>query len=322
MMPSPATTPESIPLLPPPAPRALSWAAAVFIHVLVIAAVIWQSAAPQRVQPPALVAELWAPMPSVVTAAPSSAVRPQPQPAPQPTPEPSPPPAPTTPTVTQRDADIALTQHKQQQLEKEQREKAAQLAQAEREKAVREKAAREKAERERAQKLQLAQLEKEKQAKAEREKALQRERQKAQAAAQEQALAAEREATLRRLQGSAGTATAQSSASATRAPTVGAPTAGIAASAGPSAGYAAQVTARVRPNIVYPHSFNRANPRAEVRVRATPDGRITSVQLTRSSGDAAWDEAVVRALHKTATLPRDIHGSVPTDLLFSFQPQD
>lgn len=316
-MPSLTPATESTPLLPPPAPRALSWAAAVFIHVLVIAAVIWQSAAPQRVQPPALVAELWAPMPSVVTAAPSSAVRPQPQPAPQPTPEPSPPPAPTTPTVTQRDADIALTQRKQQQLEKEQREKAAQLAQAERE-----KAAREKAERERAQKLQLAQLEKEKQAKAEREKALQRERQKAQAAAQEQALAAEREATLRRLQGSAGTATAQSSASATRAPTVGAPTAGIAASAGPSAGYAAQVTARVRPNIVYPHSFNRANPRAEVRVRATPDGRITSVQLTRSSGDAAWDEAVVRALHKTATLPRDIHGSVPTDLLFSFQPQD
>lgn len=316
-MPSLTPATESTPLLPPPAPRALSWAAAVFIHVLVIAAVIWQSAAPQRVQPPALVAELWAPMPSVVTAAPSSAVRPQPQSAPQPTPEPSPPPAPTTPTVTQRDADIALTQRKQQQLEKEQREKAAQLAQAERE-----KAAREKAERERAQKLQLAQLEKEKQAKAEREKALQRERQKAQAAAQEQALAAEREATLRRLQGSAGSATAQSSASATRAPTVGAPTAGIAASAGPSAGYAVQVTARVRPNIVYPHSFNRANPRAEVRVRATPDGRITSVQLTRSSGDAAWDEAVVRALHKTATLPRDIHGSVPTDLLFSFQPQD
>jgi colicin import membrane protein len=97
--------------------------------------------------------------------------------------------------------------------------------------------------------------------------------------------------------------------------------AGSSASGGPSAGYGAKVAARVKPNIVYPDAVS-GNPRAEVRVRTAPDGTITSATISKSSGNAAWDEAVVRALHKTDKLPRDIDGKVPSDLVIGFRPQD
>ena len=91
--------------------------------------------------------------------------------------------------------------------------------------------------------------------------------------------------------------------------------------AGHSAGYGARVAAKVKPNIVYPDMVS-GNPRAEVRVRAAPDGTITGVQLVKSSGNKAWDDAVVRALHKTDTLPKDTNGKVPSEFTFGFRPQD
>jgi len=44
--------------------------------------------------------------------------------------------------------------------------------------------------------------------------------------------------------------------------------------------------------------------------------------LVKSSGNSAWDEAVLNGLRKTAMLPRDVDGSVPTRLVFSFRPRD
>lgn len=88
-----------------------------------------------------------------------------------------------------------------------------------------------------------------------------------------------------------------------------------------SAGYGGMVAAKVKPNIVFPDSI-AGNPRAEVEVRASPDGTIVGVRLSKSSGNPAWDEAVVRALYKTETLPRDIDGSVPSSLIIGFRPKD
>ena len=90
---------------------------------------------------------------------------------------------------------------------------------------------------------------------------------------------------------------------------------------GYSAGYGSRVAAKVKPNIVYPDLVS-GNPRAEVRVRAAPDGTITNVQLVKSSGNKAWDDAVVRALYKTDSLPKDTNGKVPSDFLMGFRPQD
>ncbi|WP_197065185.1 TonB C-terminal domain-containing protein, partial [Delftia sp. ZNC0008] len=44
--------------------------------------------------------------------------------------------------------------------------------------------------------------------------------------------------------------------------------------------------------------------------------------IAKSSGNKAWDDAVIRALQKTETLPRDIDGRVPSDLVIGFRPQD
>ncbi len=55
-------------------------------------------------------------------------------------------------------------------------------------------------------------------------------------------------------------------------------------------------------------------------MRAAPDGTIVGVRILHSSGNPAWDDAVVRALHKTDTLPRDTDGRVPPSLVIGFRP--
>lgn len=91
--------------------------------------------------------------------------------------------------------------------------------------------------------------------------------------------------------------------------------------AGPSQAYAARLTAAVRPNIVFTGQLP-GNPEAEVDVRVTPGGSILSRRLVRSSGHPEWDEAVLRAIDRTAVLPRDTDGRVPPRLTLVFRPRD
>ena len=53
-----------------------------------------------------------------------------------------------------------------------------------------------------------------------------------------------------------------------------------------------------------------------------PDGTIVASKLTQSSGNKAWDEAVQRAVERTATLPRDENGRVPSTIVLGFRPLD
>lgn len=94
-----------------------------------------------------------------------------------------------------------------------------------------------------------------------------------------------------------------------------------ATSAGPSAAYAGRIKARIKPNIVFTEQVN-GNPLAKVEVRCAPDGRIIARRLTSSSGVAAWDEAVLRAVDRTEVLPADERGKVPSVLLLEFRPND
>ena len=94
---------------------------------------------------------------------------------------------------------------------------------------------------------------------------------------------------------------------------------------GPSASYIGRLRAKVKPNITFPDALLQAvvgNPTADVEVTCSPTGRIESVDLVKSSGNSAWDQAVINGLRKTEILPRDIDGSVPTRLVFSFRPRD
>lgn len=92
-------------------------------------------------------------------------------------------------------------------------------------------------------------------------------------------------------------------------------------SAGPSSGYGARIQARIKPNIVFTEDI-AGNPTATVQVHASPDGTVTSRKLLKSSGVPAWDEAVLRAIDKTETLPRDVDGRVPTPLNIEFRPKN
>ena len=93
-------------------------------------------------------------------------------------------------------------------------------------------------------------------------------------------------------------------------------------SGGPSAGYAGRIKGRVKPNIIYPDISASENPMAEVSVRVSPDGTIIGKKLTRPSGNAAWDAAVLKAIDKTERFPRDIDGTVPSEIIITFKPNE
>ena len=95
--------------------------------------------------------------------------------------------------------------------------------------------------------------------------------------------------------------------------------AGAAKAGGPSAGYASKVRARVLPNVVFNDDI-AGNPKAEVEVTTTADGSIMSQRLLKSSGNKAWDDAVMKAIVRTGSLPRDVDGQVPTPMIIEFRP--
>jgi colicin import membrane protein len=279
-------------LLPrPPGGLAPGALLAFLVHGALIAAltlsVQWRS------QPADVVsAELWAAVPQ--SAAPrAEAVVPTP-PAPTPAPPPPPPPPAPTPTparVTPPAPDAQIATEKARR-EKEDREQAA------REREQRLKVEREKDEREAADKLKRAEAAKKREAE-----------QRAEKRAEEERLAAQREANLKRLLGQAG-ATGSPSATGTDL-----------RNAAPSASYVGRLVAVIKPNIVFADTVP-GNPAAEVEVSATASGSIIARRLRKSSGHKEWDEAVLRAIDRTGTLPRDVDGRVPTNIVISFRPQE
>lgn len=283
---------------PPPQPGLLrGFALAVIAHVLLALALTqglqWQRESENVVAE----AELWSAVPQQAA--------PREEPAPVPTP-----PAPTPPVVkapplpdpqVQRDAEIALererekreaAERRQAQLERERDQKRKLEAQKKRE----EELARRKEE-------QAEKLAEAKRREDERKRKLQE-----QEARDTRRLAQQREENLRRIQSMAGTGAPSSTGSA-------------AQSSGPSASWGAKVQARVRPHIVFTEN-TAGNPKADVEVRTSPDGTIVAKRLVRSSGNKAWDDAVLRALDKTDSLPRDVDGRVPSPVIIGFRPQD
>lgn len=170
--------------------------------------------------------------------------------------------------------------------------------------------------------LKLEKAEKLKQVKLDQEKTLaEAKKRNAQEAKRQEALIAEeekldnlkieiqREANLKRMAGLAGA-------------TGGAEAKGTALQAsGPSPSYAGKLRARIKPNIVFTDDI-AGNPTAEIEVRTSSDGSIVSRKLIKTSGLKSWDEAVLKAIDKTDTLPRDTDGRVPSTLIISFRPKD
>jgi colicin import membrane protein len=308
-----------------------AWVVAGVAHALLFLALGLATAWKTQPQTLQAEAELWSAVPQ---AAAPRLQEPLPEPVPEPVPEPRPtppakptpppPPAPD-PALELKDAQIALEKKKQEDKKKEAEKLKAEKIKADKEKAIQEKAAKEKldkakAEKEKAEKEKAdkAKLEKEKLAKEkkaqedkEREKKKAAEKEKAEKAEKADAARADalRQENLKRMQGMAGASGGENA------------TGTALKSSGPSATYAGRLVGRIKPNITYPGDMV-GNPRAEVEVRVAPDGVIQSRRILQSSGNKAWDEAVLRAIDKTEVFPKDTDGRVPPVIVLGFRPLD
>ena len=315
-----AKTMHHLEFAPPAQPgTGRAWVIAGLVHALLFMALglatAWKTQ-PQTVQAEA---ELWSATPQA--AAPrlqEPLPEPEPEPAPQPKPaKPTPPPPPAPDLAQERlDAKIALEKKKQQDKKKE-ADKAEKLK-AEKEKTAKLKAEKEKAELKRKEREKEREKEDKAKEKAAKEKKAQEEKERDKKKAAEKASAekadaaradALRKENLKRMQGMAG-ASGGENASGT-----------ALKSSGPSASYAGRLVGRIKPNITYPGDVV-GNPRAEVEVKVSPDGTILRRRLVQTSGNKAWDDAVLRAIDKTEIFPKDSDGRVPPVIVLGFRPQD
>jgi colicin import membrane protein len=297
--------------------RSLSFA--LFMHLLLLVAIAFSVQWKTEPNNLSASAELWSAVP--VEAAPAANEPEPPPPEPvkaveqKPEPPPPPPAAPKINAAAEREAaDIALKKElekkkleekKEAELEKKKKLEKDKL---EKEKLDKEKAKEKEKEREKEKAKELEKKKKEEALKKAEAAAKAKEDAK-KAAAEEKRTEALRNENLKRMQGMAGASGDEKAKGA------------ALKSSGPSASYAGRIRARIKPNITFTEDV-AGNPKAEVEVRTSPDGTILSRKLLSSSGNKAWDEAVLKAIDKTATLPRDEDGRVPPVLEISFRPKD
>ena len=314
-------TPAYLEFAPPPPPgTGRSLGLALLVHLLLMVALTagiqWNQDNSLSVE-----AELWAAVPMAVAPKLVEAEPPPPPPPPPPAPKEmvKPPPEPTSNV----DADIALAKRKKQleedkkkqetleaerlkkeQLKKEE-EKKAKLKEKEqkeiKDKALKEKELKEKEKKEKERK--------EKELKDKETKKLQEQKEAKPSPADTKKLEALRQENMKRIAGMAG-ATGDENATGT-----------AQRSAGPSDSYGGRIRGRIKPNITFTEDI-ASNAPAEVEVRCAPDGTIVGKKLIKSSGNAAWDDAVLKAIDKTEILPRDIDGRIHSPLVISFRPKD
>ena len=314
-------TPAYLEFAPPPPPgTGRSLGLALLVHFLLMVALTagiqWKQDNSLSVE-----AELWAAIPMAAAPKPVE-VEPSPPPAPPP-PAPKevvkPPPAPTSNV----DADIALAKRKKQleeeqkkqealeaerlkrELLKKEEEKKAKLKEKElkekEQKAIKEKELKEKEKKEKERK--------EKELKDKETKKLQEQKDAKPSPADAKKIEALRQENMKRIAGMAG-ATGDENATGT-----------AQRAAGPSDSYGGRIRARIKPNITFTEDV-ASNASADVEVRCAPDGTIVGKKLIKSSGNAAWDNAVLKAIDKTEILPRDIDGRIHSPLVISFRPKD
>ena len=267
-------------------------------------------------------AELWSAVPMAAAPKLVEVEAPPPPPAPKPEPTPKPVVKAPEPPAPNRDADIALA--KKRKIEEEKKIQEALKAEERRKEEVKkeaEKKAKAKLEEDKRKleaKKEEERKEKERKEKERADKERKEKEAKKQAEQKDNKVSAEeakkleaiRKENMKRIAGLAG-ASGNENATGT-----------AMKASGPSDSYGGRIRARVKPNITFDPSAVSGNPAAEVEVRCAPDGTIVSRKLVKSSGNSAWDNAVLKAIDKTEILPRDTDGRVHSPLLLVFKPND
>jgi len=89
--------------------------------------------------------------------------------------------------------------------------------------------------------------------------------------------------------------------------------------------YRDQISAKVRGNTRLPDDL-KGNPEVRCLVKVLPTGEVQSVRVTQSSGNPAYDDAVVRAIEKSSPLPlpsdRDARAAFVPELSFVHRPKE
>jgi colicin import membrane protein len=274
--------------------RAITLAAIVHAALL---AFLWIGVRWQNETPVAVEAEVWSPQPR------EAAPRAQPQPEPEIKPEPKPvvkePPKPQVVEPKVDKPDIALEQEKKKRKEQEKKNRLEEERLAKLE-----------------QKAEEQRIEKEK-ADAARKKIAAEETRKAAAdkkrrqdAADAEILAKAHDDEMRRItSGVAGTG--------------GAGEAPKAQGGRADASYIQKVGAKIKSNTVFNVSGDlTGNPPVEYAVELLPDGSVRGLRKIKSSGVPGFDEAVKRAIEKSAPFPPDRSGTVPASFNVIHKPKD
>lgn len=73
-----------------------------------------------------------------------------------------------------------------------------------------------------------------------------------------------------------------------------------------------KIIKKVRANIIFNADNFKGNKQTVIQVKLSPDGTILSRTLTTSSGDKAWDQALLNAIDVTKSFPKDDQGQLLT----------
>jgi colicin import membrane protein len=88
-------------------------------------------------------------------------------------------------------------------------------------------------------------------------------------------------------------------------------------------GWTDKVIKKVKPLIVFNAESVSGNPAAVIQVTLAPDGAILSTSILTSSGNPSWDRAVLLALSRAESLPKDDNGKIPQrEVKLTFKPKD
>ncbi len=87
--------------------------------------------------------------------------------------------------------------------------------------------------------------------------------------------------------------------------------------------YQNRIAAKILSNIIFNEPPDLAgNPPVEFAVNLLPDGSVASIRKIKPSGVPGFDEAVQRAIERSAPYPKDKSGTVPSSFIGSHKPKD
>jgi colicin import membrane protein len=98
---------------------------------------------------------------------------------------------------------------------------------------------------------------------------------------------------------------------------------GVGGGGNAPSGWTDKVIKKVKPLIVFNPESISGNPAAVIQVNLAPDGAILSSSVLSSSGNPSWDRAVLLALSRAESLPKDDNGKIPQrEVKLTFKPKD